>query len=114
MARQKFSSPALKKLSTRLNGLKAIHPAFRLNRGASIETGEILKAKLQQLQDDYNIKLSEVDNKRREIAQAEAEAEEFSKMVFNAVKAEFGEKSAEYETVGGRVAARKPKKVEVK
>ncbi|MEN9612801.1 MAG: hypothetical protein RLZZ628_3615, partial [Bacteroidota bacterium] len=59
--------------------------------------------------DEYNLHLAELENKRRALAQLETEAKTFSKTVFYAVKAEFGDQSAEYGHVGGQAVRKKTK-----
>jgi hypothetical protein len=102
MGRPKYFSEILATLIARVNGLKVIHANLVLKMGLSVAAGEDLKTRLQTKQDEYNHLLSLLDLKRYELDEVEKEANRFNKTLFLAVKAEYGEDSAEYETVGGR------------
>jgi uncharacterized protein YeeX (DUF496 family) len=106
MARPKSNSDALQKLTLRVNGLKTIKGGLN-STTISVSLGENLKTRLQSKLDEYNIKSTELNNVRREVAELENEANEFSKTVFYVIKGTFGDQSAEYQSVGGQVAPRK-------
>jgi hypothetical protein len=82
MARVKSNSDALQKLTLRVNGLKTIKGGLN-STTVSVSLGEDLKKRLQNKLEEYNIKSTELNNVRHQVAELEKEANEFSKIVFN-------------------------------
>jgi hypothetical protein len=116
MARIKKTSRVLTKSRKRLSGLTSISPDLDLGNGL---TNVTLRLKIEETElslEKYNELLSEVDRLQNEYLKSEKELNEFSNRMFNAVAANYGKDSNEYENAGGvrkSEIKHSPKKVKV-
>lgn len=101
MGRRKRNSNALELAHARLNGLKSIDPQLDLGNGLTVAALETAVNLLQTKLDNYNQKLSEVDEELIGLKAIEAELKELAGRFLAGVGARYGRNSVQYGKAGG-------------
>ena len=101
MFKKKSICRILDKARVRLDGIQAIDVGLDLGTGLSAKGYTQRITTLQQKISAYNSRLSDVDELKSQIADAEKELSDYSEQILLGVAARFGKDSYEYEKAGG-------------
>ena len=102
MAYKKRSASHFEKAVTRLASLRSIDSKMDLGNGLSIANYEQALNDLRSKIDDYNTWLSQVDEKKNQIAASELKLKDLSERLLAGIASKFGKNSDEYEKAGGK------------
>jgi hypothetical protein len=101
MARAKRTSSVLETARQRLAGLKSITPPPDFGTGLALAGYETDIKSLSDQLDDYNEKLSTLDQLQNDLESSEADLRVKNTRILSAAEAQFGPDSSEYEQAGG-------------
>ena len=101
MARAKRTSTILDSARQRLAGLKSITPEPDYGASLTLAGYEADITAVSAKLDDYNEKLSSLDQLQNELETAEAALREKNTRILSAAEAHYGPDSSEYEQAGG-------------
>jgi len=101
MARAKRTSSVLETARQRMAGLKSITPPPVFADGLTLAEYETDIKNLSDKLEDYNEKLSALDQLLNDLEADEAALREKNARILSATKAQFGPDSSEYEQAGG-------------
>jgi hypothetical protein len=101
MARAKRTSSVLETARQRLAGLKSITPPPDFGTGLALAGYETDIKNLSDKLDDYNEKLSTLDQLQNDLESSEADLRVKNTRILSAAEAQFGPDSSEYEQAGG-------------
>lgn len=112
---KKQNSVALKRATARAAAISSIDPALELGEGLGLVTYRAAIERTREKLDRYNQLLSQLDEARMELQEAEALVQNFSKRMLAGVMAKYGSNSPEYEKDGGTRDSerRRPRKAAV-
>lgn len=102
MARRKRTSAVLETARQRLAGLKSITPAPDFGSDLTLDAFETQIGDFSDKLDEYNQKLSELDDLQNKIEAGEARLNDKNKRMLSATEARYGSDSSEYEQAGGK------------
>ncbi|MBV9210680.1 MAG: hypothetical protein JOZ52_08630 [Acidobacteria bacterium] len=101
MGRRKRSSRILTQATERLSGIKSIDPSLDLGNGLKAGDYEAAINNLRTAVDDYNLSLSQLDEKANRIDAAEEVVRDWSERMLAGVASKYSKNSDEYEKAGG-------------
>ena len=117
MARRKRTSRILDAARQRLAGLKSIKPAPDFGTNLKLSDYELAINDLSDKIDNYNQKLSDLDDSQNVIVAGERNLRSLNRRMLSASEAQYGENSSQYEQAGGTPTSerkRSPKKTPTK
>ena len=101
MGRSKKNISHYNEAFNRLAALKSISPTLDLGSGLTVVAYDAAMIAFRQKLDDYNMTLSQVDEKYNLVQAGEKSLKEFSERMLAGVGVKYGKDSNEYEKAGG-------------
>ena len=115
MGRRKRTSPVIESANTRAASLASISPTLDLGGDMTLVAYQAAVADAESKLDQYNTKLSELDDCLNALVAQEKSVADWSERMLAGVASKFGKDSSEYEKAGGtrkserKKIVRKPK-----
>ena len=108
MARQRRTSATLDAFKARLQGIKQISPAPNLPPNLSLASLDTAASEAQTLLDSHNALILALDDSTNQLKAKEQAIEKLYTRALDAIAAQYGKDSSEYELAGGtRTSERK-------